>query len=319
MIKVGIVGAERADAGELLRLLISHPEVEIKCLLSPAYAGRNVSARHHGFIGEDIPKFSDKIDPSALDVIFIADNSHAGREILARSQEWDKLRIIDMSPLRMENWEANGLEYGLSEMNRKSLVRGARLAVVPSATASAALIALYPLAAHLLLISDIDITVALPAEMERTVDCNASAKEIATMLSKAQTSFNGKVTVSVVPSDFYRTMRVRCRMNCSLDISEIDNVYESVYDDHSFVFTSISDVDSKETEGTHKCIVSFRKQNDMLELEAVADCHIRGGAGDALHVLNLFFALDEKVGLRLKPSCFGNEYGDAPQQTSWFA
>lgn len=319
MIKVGIIGAEKIEAGELLRILLHHPEVDIVSLYSPAFAGRRVASCHHGFLGEEIVNFTEKIDPSELDIIFIADDSPMAKSILTHSEDFPKLRIVDMSESRFADWRAFGLEYGLSEINRKSLVRGARLALVPSAPAALTLLALHPLALHLLLSSDVEISVAAPQPVLKALDADRSASEIATMLSKVQTSFNGKVRVSFLPVNSGRSMRVRILMRCPLSIAEVDKVFESVYDDHSFVFTSLSNVDRKEVEGTHKCMVTFSKPApDTLELESVGDAHLRGGAGDAVHVLNLFFALDEKVGLHLKPSLFGAE-DDGPQQVSWFA
>jgi len=319
MIKVGIIGADMPDAGELLRILMHHPEVEIKTLYAPAMAGRLVSSCHHGFIGEEVMNFTDKLNPSETDILFIADDSEAGREVLNRSDEWSGLRIVDMSPRRFDYWESTGLEYGLSEINRKSLVRGTRLAIVPSSPAALALTALYPLASHLLLSSDIDITVEIPVSFSKKFDTKSVAHEIATMLAKTQTSFNGKINISVSPGNFVRSMRTRAVMKCPLDISEIDKIYDSIYDDHSFTHTSLSETGVKEVEGTHKCVVSFKKTDSTtIELTTVGDCHIRGGAGDAVHLLNLFFALDEKIGLNMKPSCFGDENSPS-QQSSWFA
>ncbi len=320
MIKVGIIGAELPDAGELLRILVNHPEVEIKTLYSPEFSGRQISSCHHGFIGEDSICFTERIDPASLDILFIADNSAIGKEIIARNEEWPSLRIVDLSPDRLENSDANGMEYGLSEINRKAMVRGARLAVVPSPIAAVALISLYPLASHLLLSSDIDITVVMPEACEKHVNKRLVASEIEKILTRTQTSFSGKVNIKTVASDFSRAVRMRIDLKCPLGIAEIDDVFESVYDDHNFVFTTFSPVDNMEVEGTQKCIVSFLKKDaSSLELESVGDCFLRGGAGDATHILNLFFALDEKVGLSLKPSGFGTHSVANDVQTSWFA
>ncbi len=319
MIKVGIIGAENPDAGELLRLLINHPEVEVKTLCSPSYAGRPVSSCHHGFIGESVPAFSDKIDPEMHDIIFIAQDSALSQQLIGQCEEWPELRIVDLSPRRLDNWESRGLEYGLSEINRKPLVRGARLAVVPTASAALALIALYPLAMYLLLDSDLEVTVAAPEAVAKKLDKNGISHEIFSMLSKTQSSFNGKVKVNVISCESTRAMRVKTELKCPLAIAEVDKIYDSVYDDHNFTFTSLSGVESREVEGTQKCIVTFSKPGaGLLEVETLGDCHMRGGAGDALHVLNLFFSLDEKVGLRIKPSCFGDENPDDNHQ-NWFA
>lgn len=319
MIKVGIIGARHEDAGELLRILVHHPETEIMTLHAPSVAGRSVAACHHGFIGEKIVNFTDSIDPSTLDVLFVAEDSELSDEIIRRVEEWPELHIIDMSSQRLHHLEAAGFEYGLSEINRKPLVRGARLAVVPSAAAALAMISLHPLALNQLIESEIEISVAAPSDVADSIDAKSVADEVAQMLTRTQTDFKGNVSVRVISSDMGRTMRVLSLLKSPLSIEEVDNLFDGVYDDHHFVFTSLSHVDNREVEGTQKCIVSFDKPGaGLLGLEAVGDCHMRGGAGDATHVMNLFFALDEKVGLTLKPSIYGNR-SKTEQNASWFA
>ncbi len=81
MIKVGIIGADKPDSGELLRILVNHPEVDVVSLFAPGMTGRQVTSCHAGFIGERAMTFSDKIDPSKLDVVFIADDSQVGKDL----------------------------------------------------------------------------------------------------------------------------------------------------------------------------------------------------------------------------------------------
>lgn len=320
MIKVGIVGADTPMAGELLRILVRHPEADVRTLFAPALAGRKVTSCHHGFIGEEIVSFSDKISPSSLNVIFIADNSKVAADILSRLDEWPELRVIDLSPERIANKEANGMDYGLSEVNRKCLVRGSRLATVPTPAAALALISLHPLALNLLLPEEIDVVVETPVHPIGKVEKEALAKEIASMLFSVQTSFCGRVNVEVCQSELFRAMKVKTRVRCSLSSAEIERIFDTVYDDHNFTFIVRSEADPIEVEGTQKCVLSVRKpDNDNLEIQAVADCHLRGGAGDAIHVMNLLFALQEKVGLDLKPARFGGESSDGNVQASWFA
>lgn len=320
MIKVGIIGAETPDAGELLRILIHHPEVEVMCLYSPSAAGRQVSAIHHGFIGEKIMNFTDSINPAKLDAIFIADDSSAGKEVVQRSPAWPNLRIIDLSPSRFDNWDKSEMEYGLSEMNRKALVRGARQAVVPTPASSLTLIGLYPIAANLMLSSDLSIIISAPKDVASRMDEVKTAEEVARQLKKVQPSFEGSVTITVEPNNTERFMKVQTLIKSPLALPEVGQVYDNIYDDHNFTFTSLSDTIPEEVAGTQKCIVTFSKPGaGLLEIDVAGDCRMRGGAGDALHLMNLLFSLHEKVGLHLKPSCYGANPDRASRQTSWFA
>lgn len=320
MIKIGIIGADKPDAGELLRLLLNHPEVEVETLYAPTLSGRQISSCHHGFIGERIMNFTDRLDLSKLDVIFIMDDSEIGRSVIEKALDMEQLRVIDLSPGRFDDWSTMEMEYGLSEINRKPLVRGARMSIVPTPVASLALIALYPLATNLLLPSEISLTVVAPENLAKGIDPKKVSDEIARQLKQAQNSFVGKINMKIVSEGRGRSMRVIASMTCPVAIAEIDRIYDSIYDDHSFAYTSLSKVGGEEVEGTQKCVVSFCKPGaDLIEIEAVGDCHLRGGAGDALHAMNLLFALHEKVGLNLKPSRFGDIGEASSRQASWFA
>lgn len=319
MIKVGIIGADSPQAGELLRILMNHPEVDIKELYAPGLAGRNITCCHHGFIGERPLAFCDKINPARLDAIFIADDSEMGRKIVDNLEEWPELRIINMAPSRFENWENSDMEYGLSEINRKPLVRGAKTAILPSAAAAVALIALYPLASNLLLSSDVDVEVSAPSSLV-SPDPKHIEYEIKRQLKKFQNSFEGKVNVRFAKGKTERGMRAKVSIKCPLSVGEVNNYFEAIYDDHNFTFMTLEEVNEKEVEGTQKCVLSFCKPGaGLIEIDAVADAFLRGGAGDATHMLNLLFALHEKVGLHLKSAVFGEIPPRSSGQTSWFA
>ena len=116
MIKVGIIGAQTPDAGELLRILINHPEVDILSLYAPSLTGHRISSVHHGFIGETDFFFVDKIDPSKLDAIFIAENSPIVNSLIEHIGEWEDLKLIDLSPERHDDWKPSEFVYGHSEI-----------------------------------------------------------------------------------------------------------------------------------------------------------------------------------------------------------
>lgn len=282
-------------------------------------AGRDISCCHHGFIGERTLVFTDKINPAKLDAVFITDDSDMGRQIVDRLKEWPHLRVINLSPSRFDYWENSDMEYGLSEINRKPLVRGAKTAIIPSPIAAVALIALYPLAASLLIFSDIDIEVTVPASLSIPDPIHVE-EEITRQLKKHQNSFEGKVDIVFKKGKSARGLRIKISLKSPLSALEVDKVFEAIYDDHNFTFMTMEDVSEKEVEGTQKCVISFCKPGaGLIEINAVADAFMRGGAGDAVHMLNLLFALHEKVGLHLKSSAFGDIADHSTKQPSWFA
>lgn len=320
MIKVGIIGAETAVAGELIRLLVHHPEVEIVTLFAPQFSGHSLSGFHHGLVGEISLKFTDKFNPENLDLVFLTSDSENSRLIISGREKWPDLKIIDMSENRFGNWVNTDMEYGLSEINRKGLVRDAHYSVVPTEIASIVLVSLFPAAKYLLLPADPEIEAILPRDLTDKFDAEKTVFEIDRQLHKIQNSFNGKTKIDVRPGKNERIMRIKAEIKCNLPIDEIMKIYENTYDDHNFTFMSLTPVGDEEVEGTQKCVISFSKKNpEKLIIETVADARMRGGAGDGIHNLNLLFSLYEKTGLTLKSSRYKPDPGRHSGSTSWFA
>lgn len=301
MIKVGIAGADNPVAGEILRLCLHHPDVEIISAYAPSYSGRSVSEVHRGFIGEPRLLFSSNFDATALDVAFLMQPVYS-------DSDWAKL-MTDRQQLHLVLFPgteslADGLSrtpiYGLSEMNRKPLVRGAREAVVPSPLAVPALIALNPLARHLLLPESVNIKVSGPADVIEAVNVAKARQEVRRELMTAQTSFSGNVAYEAIPSDSSRSMKMEIDLPISVSTEEILKIYDSIYDDHNFTHVITAPVTPEDVESTNRVIISVgRSDNDGIRLTVVADPRMRGGAGEAIHIMNLFLGLHEKTGLDL--------------------
>lgn len=304
MIKIGITGGETKPAGELLRLAMHHPDVEVLTVHSPANAGRPLTAVHHGFIGEEKILFTSNFDASGLDIAFLLSPIYTSSDWAKLMADHPRLHLVltPESAALSESLSADPV-YGLSEMNRKQLVRGARMAMLPGAVATPVLIALFPLASHLMLPNTLSIKVEIPEDLITDRLKEDAQKEISGVLGKIQSSFTGTVDLHLQPNGSTRGIKVSTELDNSTDLKEIIRIYDSIYDDHNFTFLTTSPVDTAEVEGTQKVIVSFSHPTPgRLRIEAVADVRMRGGAGDAIHIMNLFFQLHEKTGLQQKVS-----------------
>lgn len=306
MIRVGIAGADTAMAGELIRILVNHPDVELTSAFAPGKVGRTVASVHHGLAGECDLEFSPDINPQKLDVIFIDAHSDVADRFRMNTDRWPDLRIIDMSHCPSLDFEALDMAYGLPEINRKQLVRGCKRAVVPRSVAAAAIIGLYPLARHLLLKGDITVSYACPSDIDTEEKTGMVRQEILHVLRKTQNSFDGEIIMRHIDEDVSdRGLKVVVEVPCALDINEIFRVFDHCYDDHNFTFMVSSSVPGYEVEGTQKTLVTLQKLTpDRLTVTVVADSRMRGGAGDAVHIMNLLFGLHEKTGLYLKAHKF---------------
>lgn len=304
MLKTGIVGADTPQAGELMRLLVNHPDVDIRCAVMASQSKRKASDLHHGLIGESDIEITDGFDPSKLDVVFLCHPSASGTQLLS-DPRFSHLKLIDLSGTPFRNYAGTDMEYGLGEINRKALVRGATRALVPHPAASLILTALYPPASHLLLSDDLEIDVELPADLNDSARLRTAAEEIATRLRLIQSSFTGDVKIDPHPGIDNRAMRMRVSMRCATGLDEVIRVYDGIYDDHNFTYITTQSPDAREVVATQKCLIGLSKPDQWtLRVEAVADSRLRGGAGDALHVMNLLCGLHERTGLRLKTSAF---------------
>ena len=306
MVKVGILGADTQMAGEMIRILINHPEVDLVSLFAPSLLGRSISSVHHGLIGENNLFFTDKINLEDIDFLAIMQSNEIAKNVLERFPGIENLKLVVFE--NDFSWEAldKDFEIGISEINRKALVRGAKAAYITSPVIVPVLISLVPLAQFLLLNSDIDVEVFVPSDIMKNDDEKKEAVLIEKLLKDRQSSFNGKVNLKVVPNELSeRSEKIKITLSCSLPIEEIEKIYDQIYDDHNFTFLTRNDVSPKEVEGTQKVIINVKKPDaDTLVIESVADARLRGGAGEIVHVLNLFFGLHEKTGLRMKPSMF---------------
>lgn len=288
-------------AGELMRILINHPDVELVSPCAPSSASSLVTDLHHGMVGECDRRFTNSIDPGECDVVFICRPGETADTLLAHGDGEDWPRIIDLSGSHRRDYAALGLTFGLSEYNRKALVRGARRAVVPSTAAAMALIAFYPPAAHCMLPGG-SLRLRFAAAGDDVQE--DPAQEILPVLQQMQPGFNGTVeTVFERDDTLGRTMRFSVDMECAIPLEEVMKAYDSIYDDHNFTFVTTKPMSPREVAGTNKCLVTVGKPTPgTLRLEAVADRYLRGGAGEAVHLMNLLFGLHERTGLTLKAS-----------------
>lgn len=327
MIKAGIIGGAGYNAGELLRLLINHPDVEIAWVNDPEKAGIPVADIHQGLLGETYLRFTPDAPLDNIDVLFSCLPHGESRRFLEENQVPSNLKIIDLSRDFRLNSDINSHDfvYGLPELNRKPMVRGAIHVANPGSFATAVELALLPLAKHGLLASDIHVTAVGGSTFE---DVNALAQtnfslrhdnmtlykpfnhqqlgEIRQTLTSLQSDFDGEILMISMRGCFTRGVITVTYLDIDpeTDIEDIRDLYEDTYADHNFTFLSNRYPDLKDVINTNKCIIHLEKIGSRLLITSVVDNLLKGGAGTAVHNMNLLFGLSERTGLTLKPSAF---------------
>lgn len=303
MIKIGIAGADTPMAGELIRILINHPDADILAVNAPGKKGERVDMFHHGLAGECDLLFTELMDPSNLDVVFIDAHSALANHFRNDPASNPELRIIDMSHGSAPDADSE-MVYALSEINRKQLVRSARKGVVPRSVAAVSLLSLLPLAENMMLPQKLEISVDCPPDILVSPKDEMARRETSYWLRQLQSSFSGDVSLKILDradNASPRGIRVTTEIPSPASLEIIKELYEKRFDDHSLTLVGDFPMDLKQVEGTDKCLIGISETPEgKLKIEGIADCRMRGGAGDAVHTMNLMFGLLETTGLRLK-------------------
>ena len=245
MIKAGIIGGAGYTAGELLRLLVNHPDVEIEWVNSSSNAGNLVTDVHQGLIGEMDLRFISDTPLDKIDVLFCCTPHGETRKFMDAHELPESLKVVDLSTdYRIEDG-THDFVYGLPELNRKRIVRGARHVANPGCFATAIQLALLPLAKNLLLNSDIHIT-AITGSTGAGVKPSATSHfswrnnnvsiykpfkhqhlaEIRQSLSQLQSSFKSEINFIPVRGCFARGIMAIVYLDCPIDIEQVRALYE---------------------------------------------------------------------------------------------
>lgn len=322
MIKAGIIGGAGYTAGELIRLLLNHPDVEIVFINSGSNAGNKITDVHTGLYGETDLSFTDQLPLEAIDVLFFCTAHGDTKKFMESHTVPEQLKIIDLSmDYRMEGPE-HDFVYGLPELNRKRIIKASRVAN-PGCFATAVQLGLLPLAKHLMLNSEIHvnaITGSTGAGVKPSPTSHFSWRndnisiykpfthqhlpEIRQSLSQLQRSFRSDIDFIPVRGNFSRGIFVTSYFNCKINLDEIKRIYDEYYADHSFTFITDKNPDLKQVVNTNKCLIGLSKYEDKLLIVSMIDNLLKGASGQAVHNMNLMFGLEETTGLRLKPSAF---------------
>lgn len=294
MIDAGITGGEHIYAGELVRILINHPDVNIKWVTSDTIQG-NVMDHHRGLDGEcDLVFSAPNFDE--VDVVFCC-NSTSLEQCNQAIKDYPELRVIDLT-----RHQAQGCMYGLCEVNRKFMVHDCYgVVTVPSAIAMASLLPLVPQAkASMLPSSKIDINITC-GEQWLEDDISLVVGEMGNVLSTMQQGFDmGAVEFSTSSIPCPRGVKAVITMPCSATAQEIANLNEEYYDDHNFTFAVNHELDPSDVRNTNKCLIKIENNGNELRMTSVIDGLLKGAAGNAVHIMNLLFGLHEQAGLALK-------------------
>jgi len=323
-IRVGIVGSAGYTGGELIRLLVHHPQVQIIFAHSESNAGKPVSSVHNDLFGDTDLLFSDSLSDN-IDVLFLCVGHGNARVFLEGHRIAESIKIIDLSQdFRLaENaiFQDRRFIYGLPELQRDAIKQVSYIAN-PGCFASTIELGLLPLAKMDLLEGEIQInatTGSTGAGQKPSQTSHFSWRSSNLSVYKAfshqhldeigetlKQKSGKKATLNFIPQRgaFARGIFAAIYLPCALSIEEAYHAYESFYHSHPFTHVSHENIDLKQVVNTNKCLVHLEKHNGNLFIISMLDNLLKGASGAAVQNMNLLFGIEEETGLRLKASAF---------------
>lgn len=324
-IKAGIIGGAGYTGGEMLRILVNHPNVEIAFVNSTSNAGNLISDVHTDLIGDTDLRFVNDI-PQDIDVLFLCVGHGDAKKFLAANAIHDNIRIIDLSQDFRLAQNAQLLNrsfvYGLPELNRDKIKSASNIAN-PGCFATCIQLGLLPLAAKGLIKQEVHInatTGSTGAGQSLATTSHFSWRnnnlsiykafehqhlnEISESLLQLQPSLTDTLNFIPQRGAFTRGILAAMYMESDLTLEEAQAIYEDYYSGHPFTHVSRKNIDLKQVVNTNKALVHIEKHGNKLFVISIIDNLLKGASGQAVQNMNLMFGLEETAGLKLKAANF---------------
>jgi len=323
MIKVGIIGGAGYTAGELMRILIHHPQVQLSYIHSNSHAGHTVWMVHNDLIGDTDMVFANELGEA--DVVFLCLGHGKSVEFLHMNRLPGNPKIIDLSQdfrinqaFQAQNGAYREFIYGLPECNREQ-IRGANYVANPGCFATAFELALLPLAKAELLTDEVHvngITGSTGAGQAPTATTHFSwrnnnisiykpfthqhLREVRKTLEIAAGNQLPNLNFVPVRGGFTRGIFLSAYTSTHLEFPELFELYRKYYENSAFTIVCDHEISLKEVVGTNKCLLRIEKYENRVLVTSVIDNLLKGASGQAVQNMNLMFGIDEKTGLELK-------------------
>ncbi|MDB4901872.1 MAG: N-acetyl-gamma-glutamyl-phosphate reductase [Mucilaginibacter sp.] len=326
----GIIGGAGYTGGEMLRILINHPDVEIAFVHSTSNAGNHVYDVHTDLFGDTDLKFAAELAYN-IDVLFLCVGHGDAKKFLEANPIPDHIKIIDLSQdfrlksevgSRKSEVEKRKFIYGLPELNR-DVIKQAHYIANPGCFATCLQLGLLPLADKGLLKSEVHVTATTgstgagqsPSATTHFTWRNDNLSvykafehqhlnEIGQSIKQLQPEFNRPINFIPYRGDFTRGIIASIYVDIDLAEAEALKLYQHYYAAHPFTHVTSHNIDLKQVVNTNKCFLQVNKHGNKLLIISIIDNLLKGASGQAVQNMNLMFGLDETAGLKLKATGF---------------
>ena len=321
---VGVVGGSGYTGGELLRLLLNHPNVILDFVYSTTRGGKPISSAHPDLLGQTELAFTNEINPH-VDILFLCLGHGLSGTFLHENPVNDNTKVIDLSnDFRLHedrHFMGKSFVYGLPEF-QKATIQSAQAIANPGCFATAIQLALLPLADAGLMTNDVHIhalTGSTGAGIKPSDTGHFSWRnnnvswykpfthqhlgEISETLTEAQGKLP-ELHFLPIRGNFTRGIFVTAYTSFSGKETDAMELYQKFYADHPFTHVSESPVHLKQVVNTNNCVIHLHKHGNQLLITSVIDNLLKGASGQAVENMNLICDWDQQTGLHLKPSVF---------------
>ncbi len=320
-IKAGIIGGAGYTGGEMLRILVNHPNVDIAFVHSNSNAGNYIYEVHTDLFGDTELKFTGELSTD-VDVLFLCVGHGDAKKFLEANAIPDSVKIIDLSQdfrlSQNSKFKSKNFVYGLPELNRES-IKSAQNIANPGCFATTIQLALLPLTAKGFLNNEVHISATTgstgagqslsPTSHFTWRNDNLSVykafnhqhlNEIGQSLKQLQPNFDQVLNFIPYRGDFTRGIFASVYTENDLSEDEALKLYQDYYAGHPFTHVTDRNIDLKQVVNTNKVFLQVKKHGNKLFIISILDNLLKGASGQAVQNMNLLFGLDERAGLRLK-------------------
>lgn len=322
MIKIGILGAAGYTGGELIRLLLNHPEAEIVFANSESNAGNLVADVHEGLLGDTDLRFTSEMPFEKVDVVFFCFGHGKSEQFLREHTIPAHVKIIDLAQDFRLAAPDNDYVYGLPEINRERIAAAQHVAN-PGCFATCIQLGLLPAAKLGIVKGDIAvnaITGSTGAGQKPGATthfswrnnnmsiykafCHQHVPEICQSLKQVQGELDSEIDFIPYRGDFARGIFATQVVKTDMPIEQIVEAYKAFYKDAPFTHYVDNAIDMKQVVNTNKALVHCDKFGNKLLITSTIDNLLKGAVGQAVQNMNIMFGVEETMGLRLKGSAF---------------
>lgn len=319
-IKTAVIGAAGYTGGELLRLLVHHPNVDLMYAHSNSQKGKKVTNSHPDLLGDTELVFTDEVSTEGIEAVFLGLPHGQTKGFLENHSFGPDTVIIDLSTDFRD--ESNGFTYGLPEIN-KAKIKNAKKIANPGCFATGIQLALAPAIAKGLVndnvhVSGITGSTGAGKSLSETshfsyrlsnmsvykLFTHQHLKEIKQTFSQLNQVFNSDLLFVPYRGNFARGIWITAYFPFEGELEEVLEIYSEFYKNDPFTHVSENDIDLKQVVNTNKCFLHIQKENGQLVIYSAIDNLLKGASGQAVQNFNLAFGLDEKTGLNLKSIAF---------------